>query len=189
VGDIVRFEFPHHASPAQRNITGRVLSVTERCAGQPLVTYRLLKGEPLVADDWYDQYADLGYIVEIIERYRGPRAPRGRWIREGTIIEKTHRTMTGDPDELVMDVLRGKYLDIPRPLQWSRIMGLFLRDNPGVTGRNLSGEYQVNRRAFERWVMRNYRRFMMTKTEWRQAEMADDDAWHDEGYYDHEPEI
>ncbi len=190
VGDIVRFEFPHHPLPAQRNITGRVRNVIERGASQPLVTYRLLEGKPLdFFDAKHDQYADMGYIVEIVERYRGPRPPRGRRIRVVADIQKTRSTMTGHPYELVADVLNGKYLDIPRPLSWASVMGLFLRDQPAVTSQINLSYYTVNRRAFERWVMRNYQRFTMTKTEWRQAEMADNDAWHDEGYYDHEPEI
>lgn len=182
VGDIVRFDFKHHGSLAQRRIIARVLGVTERGAAQPLIRYRLLEGEPLdFFDAEQDHYADMSYVVEIIEHYRGPRLPRGRWITEtGDDILKSRSSMIGHPFELVVDVLSGKYLDIPRPLEWSKVMGLFLRDHPGVTGQIGRSYYQVNRRAFERWVMRNYQRFMLTKAEWRRAEVADDAASRDD---------
>lgn len=175
VGDVVRFEFTHISDNESRHVIGRILAVTERYTSSPLITYELLEGKQIAIIDRGKQYADQSFITEVIERFNGPWQPRGRFIESGpTWVEKTRGTMTGWPYEMVLDVLNGKYLDIPRPLSMETVWWMFQRDRPGVIREVHPGLFRVRRKAFERWVMNNWRRFIMTVTDCRQDAERED---------------
>lgn len=174
VGDVVRINLDTVLHGQQQ--TGRVLAIIERYTSKPLVRYELLEGAPIAIPADHDQYVDAAFITEVIERYSGPRLPRGRFINERVWVEKTKGTMTGWPYDMVFDVLNGKFLDIPRPLDTGKVWRMFQRDRPGVTAEVHPGLFRVNRKAFERWVTHNFRRFMMTVAECQsEADAADAD--------------
>lgn len=174
VGDVVRFVFDH-SSFEPRVVIGRIVSISPRYTSRDSIGYMFIEGELLKYVDYEEdedgnktykyldrpQYADASFIADVLSHYEGPaRSPLQRFKGPNEALEKTRSQYVGWPNSMLWDVLNGKHLDMPMPLDEGRFWQAFQKQKPGVVEELHLGLYRVNRKSFERWVMRNYRRFL-----------------------------
>lgn len=170
VGDVVLFRFDHDLTWGKpREVAGRIIEINPRYTSRDSITYVFTAGmlsevELQGGGNIHEKhrYADAGFIVDVLGHREDVASPLKRFVAPPEWLKKTRSQYIGWPTAMLWDVLDGKYLDLPLPLDTGRFWQAFQKHKPGVVEEVHNGLYRVNRKPFERWVMRNYRRFMAT---------------------------
>ncbi len=173
VGDTVLLRFDHDKINGKpRETIGRVIEIMPRFTSRDFITYEHISGDADPVDRYEDRdptlrpkYCDASFIAEVLDHHAGPvksRLMQFASARPHEVLEKTRSQYVGWPNGMLWDVLDGKYLEMPMPLDLERFWQAFMKHKPGVVEELYLGIYRVNRKPFERWVMRNYRRFLAT---------------------------
>ncbi len=175
VGDILKFEFKHYpmSRPTERFVRGRVLGVTRRYmpGDGDLIAYRNL-------DTGEVSYADQHYVTEIESHQVSPVRPPKNIYRQRNflLVERISvGKLSGNLVDLTSHCLAALTIELPRPIDLTRLEELFAKQKPGLVGYRWGQSWWlvVREKPFRAWVRHNAYRFMATVAEMRAYAIED----------------
>lgn len=168
VGDRVRAHFGFPFDRDNREVIGLVMSVQRRYGhyGNFVRTSPLLK--VMTDGKGESKYFDQSYVVEVLDRYNGPKRPAENLFRQSPppwFMRPLKRgvwqgTLTG----VTCHVLARLDVHITHSLDVDKLKKLFLKDRPGLITNDF-GLVVVKAERFKRWVKKNYSKFLSTTAE------------------------